>query len=114
MSSGRPEKFLSRGADHYGAGIAGEQEQAVFQPGHHGIHVLSQGAEDFVDAAKLLPNLRNFSADLAEFVTAAGKSESLRLRYRRIVLAGGNTIELRGDIAQRRQRGPADDCGYNR
>src|SRR5882757_1349842 len=114
MSGGRAEKFFGRRADHYGAGIAGEQEQAIFEPGHHGIHVLAQSAEDFVDAAKLLPDLRNFSAHLAEFVAAAGKSESLRLRYRRIVLAGGNTIELRGDIAERRQRGPADDCGYNR
>src|SRR5882762_3174136 len=114
MSSGRTEKFFGRRAYHHGAGIAGEQEQAVLQAGHYGIHVLAQSAEDFVDAAKLLPDLSNFSAHLAEFVAAAGKSKSLGLRYRRIVLAGGNTIELRRDVAQRRQRGSADDCGYNR
>src|SRR5882757_287795 len=114
MSSGRAEKLFGRGADHYGAGIAGEEEQAIFQPGHHGIHVLSQSAEDFVDAAKLLPDLRNFAPHLAEFVTAAGKSKSARLRYRRIVLAGGNAIELLGDIAERRQRGATDHRGYNR
>src|SRR6267154_3862953 len=114
MSSGRAEKFLGGRANHYGTSIAGEQEQAIFQPGHHGIHVLAQSAEDFVDAAKLLPDLRNFAPHLAEFVAAAGKSKSARLRYGRIVLAGGNTIELRGNVAQRRQRGTADDCGYNR
>src|SRR5882762_1128489 len=114
MSSGRTEKFFGRRAHHHGAGIAGEQEQAVLQAGHYGIHVLSQGAEDFVDSAKLLPDLRNFSAHLAEFVTATGKSKSLRLGHRRIVLAGRNTIELSGDIAQRRQSRPADYGGYHR
>src|SRR5712671_5014065 len=114
MSSGRAEKFLGGRTDHHGSSIAGEQEQAVFEPGHHGIHVLAQGAEDFVDAAKLLSYLRDFPPYLSEFVTAAGKSKSARLRYGRIVLAGGNTIELLGDVAQRRQRGSADDCGYNR
>src|SRR6266478_1871610 len=92
VPGGRAEKFLRRRADHHGARIAGEEQQAVLQPGHYRIHVLAQGAEDFVDAAQLLPDLRNFSAHLPKLIGTAGKC--LGVPGRGIVLSGGNAIQL--------------------
>src|ERR1700720_646365 len=68
------KKFLRSRADHHGARVTCEQQQPILQAGHYRIHVFAQSAENFVDAAKLLPDLRNFSANLSEFVGARCKS----------------------------------------
>ena len=72
----RAQKFLRRGADHHGARVAREQKQAVFQAGHHGVHVFAHGAENFMHAAQLLADLRDLPADLAQFVAASARNLS--------------------------------------
>src|SRR5580692_12675504 len=97
VTSRRAQKLFRRGADHHCAGILREKQQAVFEAGHHGIHVFAQGTEDFVNAAELLPYLQNFLAHLAEFVRAAARF--LRRSCRSIVYADRNALELRQDVA---------------
>src|SRR2546427_1361034 len=72
MPRGSAKKFLRRRADHHGARIAREQEQAIFKPRHHRVHILPHGAENFVHATQLLTNLRNLPAHESEFVGALG------------------------------------------
>src|SRR5207245_8081713 len=57
------------------------------------IHVFAHGAEDFVYAAQLLADLRNFPAHESQFVPAS--AETGNLRRRRVVLPRRNTVQLR-------------------
>ena len=107
MPRGSAKKFLRRRADHHGARIAREQEQAIFKPRHHRVHILPHGAENFVHATQLLTNLRNLPAHESEFVGALG--DALGVGSRGIILASGDAIQLFGDVAQRSQRCAAHD-----
>src|ERR1700680_2447654 len=102
LSCGRTEKFLRGGTDHDGASITGEQQQAVFEASHDGIHVFSHRAEYFVHPAQLLADLGYLQAYQSQFVAAP--CEAFRLRRRRVVLSCGNAIQLRGDVTQRGER----------
>src|ERR1700720_2535345 len=84
LSRRRAKKFLRRWADHDRTAVARKQQQSIFQPSHHGVHVFAHGAENFMYAAQLLANLRDFPADLAELVAAS--RETFNLRPRCIVL----------------------------
>src|ERR1700675_1622275 len=98
MSSGGAEEFFRGGADHDGASLASEEDQTVFHARHHRVHIFAQGAENLVHAAKLLADLGDLAAYLAKFVAASGESRGFR--GRRVELAGGNAIQLRGDVAK--------------
>src|ERR1700693_2368663 len=67
---GSTQEFFGGGADHDRASIASEEQKTVFKTCHDGIHIFAKRTENFVDAAKLLADLGNFSSDLAEFVGA--------------------------------------------
>src|SRR5882724_1149912 len=111
LSGFAAEKFLRRGTDHHGAGVAGEEQQAVFESGHDRIHVLAKGAEDFVDAPELLADLGNLAADLANFVAVSSEAgEAFHLRSGSVELPRGDAVQLRGNIAQGSERCTADDC----
>ena len=71
VSRGSAQEFFRRRADHHGARIPREQQQAVLKPSHHRIHIFAHGAEDFMHAAQLLPDLRNLPAHQSEFVPAS-------------------------------------------
>ena len=94
------EEFFGGGADHDGARVAREEQQTVFEAGHHGVHVFAHGAENFVHAAQLLADLRDFAADLAEFV--ARSAEACHFGSGRVELAGGDAVQLRGNASEGR------------
>src|SRR5579885_1445462 len=102
MRCRRAEKFFRGGTHHHGARVSREQQQPVFQSGHHRVQVVPQGAENFVHPAEVFPNLRDLLADQPEFVTFACKSR--RGFHGRVVIPRGDAVELRRNIAQRRQR----------
>ncbi len=93
----RAREFFGRGTHHHRAGVLGEQQQSVFEARHHGIHVFTQGTENFMNAAQLLPDLLNFLAHLAKFIGGFPSRWS-------IVHADGDTLELPQDVADRCQR----------
>src|SRR6266566_78090 len=92
------QKFLGGGTDHHRARIPREQKQAVFQSGHDGVHVFAHGAENFVHAAELLPDLGDFAAHQTKFVAAG--LQGLCSGMKGVELARGDAVKLYGDIAQ--------------
>src|SRR3984885_15596860 len=109
---GSAEKLLGGWTDHDSARFAREENQAVFPSGHEGVHVFAHGAEDFVDAAQLLADLRDLAAHRAEFVGTGDKS--LHFWSGHIELSRRDAIQLIGNAAQRSKCGAADNCGQSR
>ena len=97
VSSRCAQKFFRRRTDHYGARVPGEQQQAVLEPRHDGIHIFAHGTEDFMHAAQLLADLCDFPAHQPEFIAAS--RETLDVRRRRVILSCRDTIQVCGDIA---------------
>src|SRR4029077_5047473 len=111
LSRWRAKRFFRGWTDHHRPRVPCKEQQAVFQSGHHGIHVFTHGAENLMHSAELLANLRNFPAHLAQFVAAP--CETRDLGYRRVVLPGGYAVQLQGNPCQWRERGSADNRGEN-
>ncbi len=68
LISGRAEEIFHRGADHHGAAIAREQQQAVFQAAENLVQIFSQRTEDFAHPAQLQSDLADFGAHLPELI----------------------------------------------
>src|SRR5579871_5272912 len=109
---GSAEEFFRRRTDHDSARFTGKEEEAIFHACHDGIHVFAHGAEDFVHAAQLLPDLGDLAADRAEFVGAG--DEAFHLGSGHIKLSRGDAIQLIRYSAQRSERRAADDCRESR
>src|SRR5271165_4280254 len=112
VGSGSAQEFFGGRADHHRAGIASEQQQAVFETGHDGVHVFSQRTEDFMDATKLLTDLRDFFSYLPEFVGAA--DQLLGSGSGRVVFTGGDAFELGEDVSNRSESRATDHGGNDR
>ncbi len=106
------QEFFRGRAYHHRARVLREEKQAVFQAGHHGIHVLAKGTEDFVNSTQLLADLLNLLAHLAEFV--GGLTWLLCGGRWSVIHAHGDAFELSQNVADWRQRSPAYHRGEKR
>src|ERR1700730_1853003 len=97
MPRGSAKKLFCRRADHHGARVSREEQQAVFKTCHDRVHVFPHGAENLVNAAQLLADLSNLPTHKSEFVAALG--DAFRVGSRGIILSGGDAIQLFGDVA---------------
>src|ERR1700733_3712367 len=65
-----PQKFLDCGANHDGAAVASEQEEAVFETAEHLVKIFAKGAKDGPDSAQLLADFADLGAHLSVLVGA--------------------------------------------
>src|SRR5580704_1075514 len=99
---GAPSKkfFHGRAHEHCPA-LSIKEQQTIFEPAHHLIEILAQGAENFAHVAQLLSNADDFLAHLAEFI---GAFHGLEIEF-----ACRDAVQLSRDTIDRRERNASDE-----